>query len=119
MSDPALALAALWRAAGGDLASLDRVELTGADPILPTDFKIGTATSSVIAATARAATELWRPRWWRLMCARRSLPFGANASSAWTASSCTIEARCSDSIERATRGGSSSTPTSRTIRRAF
>jgi hypothetical protein len=58
MSDPALALAALWRAAGGDLASLDRVALTGADPILPIDFKIGMAASSVIAATALAAADL-------------------------------------------------------------
>lgn len=49
----------LWTQAGGDPAALERATLTGADPILPTDFKIGTAASAVIAATALAATELW------------------------------------------------------------
>ncbi len=56
------ALESLWAQAGGDPAALDRVTLTGADPVLPTDFKIGTAASAVIAATALAATEVWRQR---------------------------------------------------------
>src|SRR3989338_2017754 len=56
------ALAQLWHPAGGDPAALERATLTGADPLLPTDFKIGTAASAVIAATALAATELWRLR---------------------------------------------------------
>jgi crotonobetainyl-CoA:carnitine CoA-transferase CaiB-like acyl-CoA transferase len=60
--DAATALAALWRAADADPAALDRVDLMGADPLLPTDFKIGTAASAVIAATALAAAELWRLR---------------------------------------------------------
>ena len=50
----------LWSQAGADPTALGRATLTGADPILPTDFKIGTAASAVIAATALAATELWR-----------------------------------------------------------
>ena len=61
-SDGFIALQKLWDLAGGDPAALDRVELTGADPILPTNFKIGTAASAVIAATALAATEIWRLR---------------------------------------------------------
>lgn len=52
------ALQPLWIHAGGDATALERTTLTGADPILPTDFKIGTAASAVIAATALAASEL-------------------------------------------------------------
>jgi len=52
----------LWSLAGCDPAALERVALTGADPILPTDFKIGTAASAVIAASGLAATEIWRGR---------------------------------------------------------
>jgi len=53
-------LARIWAVAGGDRAALKRVALTGADPLLPTAFKIGTAATVVIAASALAATELWR-----------------------------------------------------------
>ena len=60
--DARAALDGLWRAAGGDPAALDRVTLSGADPLLPTDFKIATAASAAVAATALAATELWRLR---------------------------------------------------------
>jgi crotonobetainyl-CoA:carnitine CoA-transferase CaiB-like acyl-CoA transferase len=56
------ALERLWRLAGCEPAALERVTLTGADPILPTDFKIGTAASAVIAAGALAASEIWRLR---------------------------------------------------------
>lgn len=62
MTEARLALGELWRLAGGEPAALDRIELTGADPILPTNFKIGTAASAVIGATALAAAELWRLR---------------------------------------------------------
>ena len=55
-------IARVWDAVGGDAAALERVDLTGADPILPTRFRIGTAASTVVAATALAATELWRLR---------------------------------------------------------
>ncbi len=56
------ALADLWRRAGGAPEALERATLTGADPILPTDFKIGTAASATIAATGLAASEIWRQR---------------------------------------------------------
>ncbi len=62
MTDAAIALGDLWNRAAGEPGALDRVTLTGADPVLPTDFKIGTAASAAIAATALAATELWRLR---------------------------------------------------------
>ncbi len=60
--DAPVALAQLWAQTGGDPVALERISFTGADPMLPTDFKIGTAASAVIGATALAATELWRLR---------------------------------------------------------
>jgi len=62
VTDALSALGGLWHGAGGDPAALERIELTGVDPSLPTDFKIGTAASAVIGATALAAIELWRLR---------------------------------------------------------
>ena len=62
MTSAVAALDRLWTQAGGDPAALPRVTLTGADPVLPTDFQIGTAAAAVIAAGALAATELWRLR---------------------------------------------------------
>jgi crotonobetainyl-CoA:carnitine CoA-transferase CaiB-like acyl-CoA transferase len=63
MAPPAeAALDRLWRAAGGDPAALARVALTGDDPLLPTDYRIGAAASALVAASALAAAELWRAR---------------------------------------------------------
>ena len=62
MTTPFAALQQIWTAAGCEPAALDRVTLTGADPMLPTDVMIGTAATAVIAATALAATEVWRLR---------------------------------------------------------
>jgi crotonobetainyl-CoA:carnitine CoA-transferase CaiB-like acyl-CoA transferase len=62
MTAASIALEQLWSQAGGDPAALARATLTGADPILPTDFKIGAAASATIAATALAASEVWRLR---------------------------------------------------------
>jgi crotonobetainyl-CoA:carnitine CoA-transferase CaiB-like acyl-CoA transferase len=62
MTTPHATLGRIWIDAGCDPAALERVTLTGADPMLPTDVKIGTAASTVIAATALAATELCRER---------------------------------------------------------
>ena len=61
-TDGFVALEDLWGRVGGDPAALERATLTGVDPILPTDFKIGAAASAVIAASALAATEIWRLR---------------------------------------------------------
>jgi len=62
MSEAATALGEIWQSVGGAPEALARVTLTGADPILPTGFKIGTAAAAVIGATGLAATELWRQR---------------------------------------------------------
>ncbi len=62
MSEPAAVLARLWGAAGCDASALERVELAGSDPVLSTNFKLGTAAATSIAASALAATEVWRLR---------------------------------------------------------
>lgn len=59
---PSRILADLWSVAAGDPAALDRVRLTGADPALPSSFRVGTAAQVAVAATALAATEIWRQR---------------------------------------------------------
>ena len=56
------ALAVLWRHAGQEAAALDAVRLTGAEPVLPSTFAVGTAAQASIAAAALAAGELWRLR---------------------------------------------------------
>ena len=61
-AEPVAVLADLWSRAGGDPAALRRVTLTGADPVLPGIFRVGTAASATIAATGLAAAEIWRRR---------------------------------------------------------
>src|SRR6202050_2499522 len=60
--DPAQVLAALWRAAGQDDEALNDVEFTGAEPVLPSSFAVGTAAQATIGAAALAAGELWQLR---------------------------------------------------------
>jgi crotonobetainyl-CoA:carnitine CoA-transferase CaiB-like acyl-CoA transferase len=62
MTDTKHALAGLWRLAGQDAAALETIELTGAEPVLPSSFAIGTAAQASISAAALAAAELWRLR---------------------------------------------------------
>ena len=59
---PAEILANLWSAAAGEPAALERVTLTGADPALPSSFRVGAAAQTSIAAAALAAAEIWRLR---------------------------------------------------------
>ena len=59
---PTDALAALWGLAGQPREALDAVELTGAEPVLPSSFAVGTAAQATIAAAALASAELWRLR---------------------------------------------------------
>lgn len=61
-SDTHRALEHIWQVAGGEPTALERVAFTGADPILSTDFRIGTAASATIGASALAAAEVWRQR---------------------------------------------------------
>ena len=49
------ALASLWQSAGLPADALQRVQLSGADPILPSSFAVGTAAQASIAAAALAA----------------------------------------------------------------
>lgn len=56
------ALTALWRLAGQPEAALEAVDLTGAEPVLPSTFAVGTAAQTSIAATGLAAAELSRLR---------------------------------------------------------
>src|SRR5688500_5304621 len=59
---PIEVLADLWREAGQPEAALDAVTLTGAEPVLPSSFRVGTAAQATIAAATLAASELWRRR---------------------------------------------------------
>ncbi len=59
---PLSELRAIWTAASLDPVALDRVRITGADPVLPSVFRIGTAASISVAAAALAAAELYRLR---------------------------------------------------------
>ncbi len=52
----------LWQAAAQSREALSSVRLTGADPVLPSSFAVGTAAQASIAASALAAAELWRLR---------------------------------------------------------
>jgi hypothetical protein len=64
MSEPISrrALAEIWRAAGHSEAALEAIDLTGAEPVLPSSFPVGSAAQATIAAAAMAAGELWRLR---------------------------------------------------------
>src|SRR6266404_3665092 len=56
------ALAQLWQAAGQPAEALSYIRLTGAEPVLPSSFAVGTAAQVSIAASALAAAELWHLR---------------------------------------------------------
>jgi crotonobetainyl-CoA:carnitine CoA-transferase CaiB-like acyl-CoA transferase len=49
----------LWDSVGRPSESLDRIAIDGADPVLPSAFKIGEAAAASIGATALAAADLW------------------------------------------------------------
>src|SRR5260370_42443107 len=62
MSSPGNTLAAIWRAGEHAAEALEMVELTGAEPMLPSSFAVGTLAQTTIAAAALAAGEGWRVR---------------------------------------------------------
>jgi len=62
MITPAAVLAEIWQLAGLPPAALDQVRLTGAEPVLPSSFRVGAAAQGTIAAAGLAAAELWRRR---------------------------------------------------------
>lgn len=59
---PQSALAGILDTVGFDAIPAEHVTFTGADPILPSNFLIGTAGSASIAACGLAAAELWELR---------------------------------------------------------
>ena len=60
--DPMSILAELWNLVAGGKDALNYITLLGADPILPSNFKVGTAASVTIGAASLAALEVWRAR---------------------------------------------------------
>src|SRR2546430_12834851 len=60
--NPKNVLAALWHAADQPEAALDAIELTGAEPVMPSSFAFGTVAQVTIGVAALAAGELWRLR---------------------------------------------------------
>ncbi len=59
---PRTALSEIWTLGGGEASALDRVDLTGDEPALPSSFAVGTIAQATIAASALAAAEVWRQR---------------------------------------------------------
>ena len=57
-SNPAYVLAGLWQSSGLDPAALHHAVLTGADPVMPSSFAVGSAAQTSIAVAALAACEL-------------------------------------------------------------
>jgi crotonobetainyl-CoA:carnitine CoA-transferase CaiB-like acyl-CoA transferase len=55
-------LTALWRLAALPETALRHAQLTGADPVLPSSFRVGTAAQASITAAALAAAELRHAR---------------------------------------------------------
>src|SRR6202790_1204986 len=62
MQSPREILADLWTSAGGDVAALDAVALTGEEPQLPSSFRVAAAAQASIAATGLAAAQIWKLR---------------------------------------------------------
>jgi crotonobetainyl-CoA:carnitine CoA-transferase CaiB-like acyl-CoA transferase len=62
MQTPREILADLWTLAGGDVAALDAVMLTGEEPQLPSSFRVAAAAQTSIAAAGLAAAQVWKLR---------------------------------------------------------
>src|SRR6266576_1706788 len=62
MQSPREILADLWTLAGGDLAALDAVTLTGEEPQLPSSFRVAAAAQASVAAAGLAAAQIWKLR---------------------------------------------------------
>jgi crotonobetainyl-CoA:carnitine CoA-transferase CaiB-like acyl-CoA transferase len=62
MQTPREILADLWTGAGGDVAALDNVTLTGEEPQLPSSFRVGASAQASIAAAGLAAAQIWKLR---------------------------------------------------------
>ncbi|MFA6265503.1 MAG: CoA transferase [Pseudolabrys sp.] len=52
----------LWTGLGHDPVALERIDLTGHEPVLPSSFAVGTAMQASVAASALAAAAIWQDR---------------------------------------------------------
>ena len=59
---PQDALQSIWTEGGLPTEALSCADLTGADPVLPSSFAVGTAAQSTVASAALAACELGHTR---------------------------------------------------------
>ena len=64
---------------GLDRAARDHVQISGTDPVLPTNFFLGTAGAAVIAATGIAAANIWELRTGRRQDVSIDVRHAANA----------------------------------------
>jgi len=62
MQDVSDIVAEIWTRAGGVSSALAYMKLTGAEPQLPSSFRVGAAAQASIAAAGLAAAEIWRAR---------------------------------------------------------
>jgi crotonobetainyl-CoA:carnitine CoA-transferase CaiB-like acyl-CoA transferase len=62
MQTPREILAELWTSAGGNLAALDAVTLSGEESQLPSSFRVAAAAQASIAAAGLAAAQVWKLR---------------------------------------------------------
>lgn len=62
MQSPAGILKDIWTSAGGEAAALERVRPTGAEPQIPSSFRVAVAAQTTIAAAGLAVAEIWRLR---------------------------------------------------------
>src|SRR5271169_2809345 len=62
MQSPREILTDIWTAAGGELAALGDVTLSGEEPQLPSSFRVAAAAQSGVAATGLAAAQVWKLR---------------------------------------------------------
>lgn len=62
MIDAYEALRQAWEAVGGEPQAVEAVDLTGAEPALPSSFAVGALAQASIASAGLAAAEVWRRR---------------------------------------------------------
>lgn len=62
MTSPATGFAQILKAVGVEPPDMAPVAITGADPVLPTRFRMGAAGAATLAAVGSAAAALWRAR---------------------------------------------------------
>lgn len=59
---PLESAAALWHGVGGEPEALDGLTVEGADPVLSSIFRVGTAAAGAVAATTLAVAAAWHDR---------------------------------------------------------